>query len=161
MKVSPMMLALYGVGAWLLYSLFKNTASAATPAGGTPAGGTPGAAFDTSGWDAIAAAGGLAPSPAGSVLTMPALQPLPGSMAPTQPQIAGAVSFWDTLAPATPPMSGYIQFPSGSQAAAALFGYGNTAMDNSGNFYVQWAGGVYRLANTPDRSGNWASVQVA
>jgi hypothetical protein len=77
-------------------------------------------------------------------------------MAPTQPEISASGSFWDNLQPVQGLSSGYINFPSGAQAAAALF---PTRMDANGQYYVQWAGLVYVLGNQ-DSSGNWPAQPV-
>lgn len=149
--MKPIHIALLAIGGYVAYTLWKNTASAAALGSNAISAGN--------GWDAIAAAAGLTNT--SGTLTQPALAPLPGDSAPTSQQVSSAINFWSTLTPEPALASGYINFPSGSQAGASLFGYGLTAKDNSGNYYVQWAGGVYRVANTPDTQGNWASVQVA
>lgn len=79
--------------------------------------------------------------------------------ATTAAQVNAAVSFWSTLTPVVPLASGYIVFPSGSQAAAATFGGGNTAMDGSGNLYVSWAGNAYQLGDK-DSAGNYPALLV-
>lgn len=81
---------------------------------------------------------------------------LPATMAVTAPQVSGAVSFWDTLNVGSSMSSGYINFPSGSQAAATLF---QTRYDQYGSPYVQWAGLTYILTG-PDVSGNYTATQV-
>lgn len=81
---------------------------------------------------------------------------LPGSGAVTAPQVAASGSFWDSLTPVQSIDSGYINFPTGSQAAATLF---QTRMDDQGNYYVQWAGLTY-LLGSQDSSGNWPAVPV-
>lgn len=77
----------------------------------------------------------------------------------TADRVQAAVSFWGTLTPVVPLASGYIVFPSGSQAAASLFGGGNTAMDGDGNLYVSWAGNVYQLGSK-DSAGNYPALLV-
>jgi hypothetical protein len=81
---------------------------------------------------------------------------LPGNLAVSQPLVAGAASFWDTLlaGPAIP--AGWINFPSGSQAAATFF---QVRYDTYGSPYVQWAGVSYILTG-PDSSGNYTATQV-
>jgi hypothetical protein len=81
---------------------------------------------------------------------------LPATMAPTQPQIQASGSFWDNLLPVQGLSSGYVNFPSGAQAAAALF---PMRMDANGNYYVQWSGLVYVLGNQ-DSSGNWPAQAI-
>jgi hypothetical protein len=81
---------------------------------------------------------------------------LPGEKAPTASQVQSAGPFWDTLTPGTGPSSGYINFPSGTQAAAALFQVRN---DGYGSPYVQWAGLTWILTG-PDASGNYTATQV-
>lgn len=81
---------------------------------------------------------------------------LPSSMAPTAPEIGSSASLWDNLTPVQGLSSGYINFPSGAQSAAALF---PTRMDQNGQYYVQWAGLVYVLGSQ-DGSGNWPAQAV-
>lgn len=81
---------------------------------------------------------------------------LPGSMAPTSAMIGTADQYWANMAPAQGFSSGYINFPSGSQAAAALF---PVRADVYGSPYVQWAGNLYILLG-PDASGNYNATQV-
>lgn len=84
---------------------------------------------------------------------------LPATMAPTQPELQASASFWDNLTPVAPLPSGYVNFPSGAQAAAATFAGGNTRMDSGGSYYVQWSGIVYVLGSQ-DSSGNWPAQAV-
>jgi hypothetical protein len=81
---------------------------------------------------------------------------LPGSMAPTANDVTTAASYWANMAPAQELTSGYINFPSGSQSAAALF---PVRVDVYGSPYVQWAGNLYILTG-PDSSGNYSATQV-
>lgn len=143
-----------GVGGWLLYSMFKNTASAATPAGGISAGGVP---YTPGALNAAVPGVSFAPSSLQPGILTSTLTAVP---AVTSAQVAQAQTFWSTLTPATPPTTGYITFPSGSQVAATLMGSGNTAQDGNGNLYVQWAGQVYQLSNQQDSNGNWAAMAV-
>lgn len=85
---------------------------------------------------------------------------LPATMAPTTEQIQQSGTLWDTLMPVDPKTSGYINFPGGSQAAAATFRYGNTRVDTQGNTYVQWAGITYQLG-PQDASGNWPAIMAS
>lgn len=87
------------------------------------------------------------------------LPELPGSMAQTAGQIQNAATLWSQLSPVQPLDSGYINFPSGSQAAAATFASGNTRMDAQGNYYVQWGGLTYQLGSQ-DGAGNWPAQVV-
>lgn len=104
--------------------------------------------------------GGTLPPPAPSGLPIQAgtqnIPELPASMAPTAPELTASGSFWDNLQPVASLSSGYINFPSGAQSAAALF---PARMDASGNYYVQWSGLVYVLGNQ-DSSGNWPAQAV-
>lgn len=81
---------------------------------------------------------------------------LPGSMAPTSSSIGTAAQYWANMAPLQGFSSGYINFPSGSQAAAALF---PVRADVYGSPYVQWAGNLYILLG-PDSSGNYNATQI-
>jgi len=72
------------------------------------------------------------------------------------PQIGSAADYWARMAPAQGFDSGYVNFPSGSQAAAALF---PVRVDVYGSPYVQWAGQLYILTG-PDASGNYNATQV-
>lgn len=142
-----------GIGAYLLY---KNTASAAQSA----------AALATSN----AALPGLN-TPVGPVSYLPAtglpaalpiqagttnIPELPAAGAVTASGVSNAQAFWNTLAPGQPITSGYVNFPSGTQAAATFFQIAN---DSYGSAYVQWAGAVYILTG-PDVSGNYTATQV-
>lgn len=138
------------IGAGLLgmigWMLLKNKASAATPTLALPAPSSTG--------------GGLLTSP-GIGLPIQAgtqsIPELPATMATTSDQLSSAGTFWDTLQPVQSLPSGYINFPSGAQAAAAIF---QTRMDANGSYYVQWAGLTYVLGNQ-DSSGNWPAQAVA
>lgn len=77
----------------------------------------------------------------------------------TSQQVGAGQAFWSTLQPVTAINSGYITFPSGSQAAAATFVNGNTAVDGNGNAYVLWGGQVYMLG-TQDSAGNYPALPV-
>lgn len=133
-------LGLLGVGG---YALFKSTsASAATPGNAAPQGPqNPGNLLAS-----------LLPIQAGTQN----IPELPGVMAATAPQVSTAAGYWATLAPAQGFDTGYINFPSGSQAAAALF---PVRVDVYGSPYVQWAGLLFILTG-PDSSGNYTATQV-
>lgn len=107
----------------------------------------PNMTFPGSGFDPIAL-----PIQAGTRI----LPELPGSMAPTATSIGSAADYWSRMAPVQGYSSGYINFPSGSQAAAALF---PVRADVYGSPYVQWAGNLYILVG-PDASGNYTATQV-
>lgn len=108
---------------------------------------------------AMPALPGGASSPASSPVTgaVAALEILPGSSAATAAQVSSAGTFWSSLTPTSPPSSGYINLPSGTQVAAANMIAGNTAMDEAGNLYVLWGGQVYSLSG-PDAQGNWPAT---
>lgn len=82
---------------------------------------------------------------------------LPAALATSSAQVSVAADLWSTLQPVAPIDSGFIHFPTGTQAAASLLGAGNTRMDGNGNYYVLWAGQVYQLGNQ-DSSGNWPAM---
>jgi hypothetical protein len=89
--------------------------------------------------------------PASSPFLPPA--PVPGSIAPTGSQITAAQAIWQNLTTTTGPYSGYVNFPTGSQAAAAFLPW---ATDTAGNYYTQWAGQIYIVGVTqPDSNGNY------
>jgi hypothetical protein len=107
-------------------------------------------------------ASGLFPSSGNAATQLPIqsgtqhIPELPGSGALTSGQFQEARGLWDSLIPVMPLDSGYINFPSGSQAAATLF---TTKMDGMGNYYVQWAGRTFQLGNQ-DATGNWPAIAV-
>lgn len=120
--------ALLGIGALGAFYLWKNSAAAKAAGAEVPP---------------------LAPGAPAEV---------PGSLAPTSQQIATSGASWDTLTPVDAIASGYIDFPSGTQAAAADFSNGLTRMDpSSGEYYVQWAGETYVLGQM-DAQGNWPAT---
>lgn len=142
-SLSPMMIAVLGVGAFIVYQIFKSRSGVA------------GAAT----LQQLPPSGTATVTPIQSTLVS-APQPLPGSMAATSGQLSTAASFWQSLTPVQPIPNGYINFPSGAQAAAAAFGYGNTAMDSAGNYYVLWGGQVFELGSM-DANGNWPATLAA
>lgn len=99
-----------------------------------------------------AAATGLPVATGGGGLAPPA--PVPGSAAPTTSQITAAQAIWQNLTTINSPTSGFVNFPSGSQAAAALLPF---ATDGAGNSYTQWAGVIYIVSSTPDGQGNYSA----
>lgn len=96
----------------------------------------------------------LYPASGGTVnFTPPA--PVPGTIAPTGSQITAAQAIWQNLTPTTGPNTGFVNFPTGSQAASAFLPW---ATDSAGNYYTQWAGQIYLVGVAqPDSSGNYAA----
>lgn len=87
--------------------------------------------------------------------TWPAPAPVPGSIAPTGSQITAAAAVWSNLTSTTGPNTGYVNFPTGSQAAAALLPW---ATDGAGNYYTQWAGQIYIVGvGYTDTNGNYSA----
>lgn len=165
MNTKPLLIA-GGVGVlgYLLYSIF-NKANAATAATDTAAvarqaayGLTPAqaAAYTPAALNASVPGVTFAPSSIQPGILQSTLTAVPAT---TAAQVSAATSFWNTLTPVVPLASGYIVFPSGSQAAAATFGGGNTAMDGNSNLYVMWAGNVYQLGSQ-DSAGNYPALLV-
>lgn len=100
----------------------------------------------------------LLPGPAGLPMQSgtQTIPELPGAEAPTATQINTAAGFWNTLTPGDSLTSGYLNFPSGAQSAAALF---PIRYDGYGSPYTQWAGKVFILTG-PDASGNYTATQI-
>lgn len=140
---------LLGGGALVLFFVNSKTASAATLPQGLPG---PSPAPTPSPMPAVVPSGVDYPIQAGTQN----IPELPGSGAITSMQVTDANSFWNSLSPGASMSSGYINFPSGSQAAATLF---PTRYDSYGSPYVQWAGAAYILIG-PDSSGNYTATQV-
>lgn len=90
----------------------------------------------------------------GGTVVVSAPQPVPGSIAPVGSQISAAAAIWQNLTPMTGPQQGYVNFPSGTQAAAALLPF---AVDELGNAYTKWAGQLYIVTLTPDAQGNFSA----
>jgi hypothetical protein len=81
--------------------------------------------------------------------------PIPGAFAPTGSQITAAAAIWSNLAATSGPTSGYVNFPTGSQAAAAFLPW---ATDGAGNYYTQWAGQIYIVGvGYTDANGNYTA----
>lgn len=142
---TTLVIAGLGIGGWLLYRKIKSMAAqdmANAARAGSLNASVPGVSF--------------APSSLQPGILQSTLAAVP---AITADRVQAAVSFWGTLTPVVPLASGYIVFPSGSQAAASLFGGGNTAMDGDGNLYVSWAGNVYQLGSK-DSAGNYPALLV-
>lgn len=143
-----------GIGGFLLYSWFnKAKAAGYVPSTALPAGSVP---YTPAALNAAVPGVSFAPSTIQPGILTSTLTAVP---AVTSAQVSAANQFWSTLTPVVPLASGYITFPSGSQAAAATFGAGNTAMDGNGNLYVLWGGQVYQLGSQ-DSAGNYPAIQV-
>lgn len=86
---------------------------------------------------------------------------LTGSTAPTTAEVAASGSFWQNLTYLGVGVLGYsgayVNFPSGSQAAASLLPF---AADSTGNLYTQWSGTVYVVNTVPDSNGNFNATSV-
>jgi hypothetical protein len=81
--------------------------------------------------------------------------PVSGALAPTGSQISAASAVWSNLTATSGPTSGYVNFPSGSQAAAAFLPW---ATDGAGNYYTQWAGQIYIVGvGYTDSNGNYTA----
>lgn len=75
--------------------------------------------------------------------------------APTSQQVAQQGGIWSNLQPTSAPSSsGWVNFPSGSQAAVALLPWRTDGV----NFFVSWAGQVYAVPVTTDAQGNYTAV---
>lgn len=85
----------------------------------------------------------------------PALSP--GSQATTAGALSATNAIWQNLTQTTGPYSGYVNFPTGSQAAAGLLQW---ATDGQGNYYTQWAGHIYLVPLLTDASGNYTAGQL-
>lgn len=116
------------IGLGVLYFVMSRKATAATPAG-LP----------------VQSSGGIAP---------PVLSP--GSSATTAGALSATNAIWQNLTATTGPYSGYVNFPTGSQAAAGLLQW---ATDGSGNYYTEWAGHIYLVPLLTDSSGNYTAGQ--
>lgn len=116
------------IGLGVLYFVMSRKATAATPSG-LP----------------VQSAGGVAP---------PILSP--GSSATTAGALSATNAIWQNLTATTGPYAGYVNFPSGSQAAAGLLQW---ATDGSGNYYTEWAGHIYLVPLLADSSGNYTAGQ--
>jgi hypothetical protein len=99
-----------------------------------------------------------ASSPPGAVLLPGGTSLLPGSSATTAGALSATNAIWANLTATTGPYSGYVDFPSGSQAAAGLLPW---ATDGSGNYYTQWAGHIFLVnVGQPDSQGNYPVIQA-
>ena len=93
-------------------------------------------------------------SPTGTVLA-PTLSP--GSAATTAGALTATNQIWANLQATTGPYAGFVNFPTGSQAAAGLLQW---ATDNQGDYYVQWAGHIYLVPLVTDASGNYTATTL-
>ena len=77
--------------------------------------------------------------------------------APTSAQVSQQGAIWANLQPTSAPVSsGWVNFPSGSQAAASLLPW----RTDGSNFYTNWAGVVFAVPLTADQYGNYTAVQA-
>lgn len=92
-----------------------------------------------------------APGPSGTTPVYQSTLP-----APTSTQVAQQGSIWANLKalPSSPYSSGYVNFPSGSQAAAALLPWRTDGV----NYFTNWAGVVYSVPVETDAYGNYTAV---
>jgi hypothetical protein len=96
-----------------------------------------------------------AASPGGGTIAPPSLSP--GSMATTAGALTATNQIWQNLTATTGPYAGFVNFPTGSQAAAGLLQW---ATDGSGNYYTQWAGHIYLVPLLTDSQGNYNAGQL-
>lgn len=83
---------------------------------------------------------------------------VPGALAPTASTLTATQAVWANLTVTTGPTSGYVNFPTGSQAPAGFLSW---ATDGSGNYYTQWAGQIYIVdVAAPDANGNYPAKQL-
>lgn len=146
---APQILTVVGVaiGGFLLYSLTKKASAATMPAG------------------ASASSGGASSAPLLSPVSLPdgiyeAAGAGDGSLyqsslpAPTVAQVAQQSGIWANLNPTSPPgEAGYVNFPSGSQAAVALLPWRTDGV----NFFTSWAGVTYAVPVETDAYGNYTA----
>jgi hypothetical protein len=78
----------------------------------------------------------------------------PGSMATTAGALTATSQIWANLTATTGPYAGFVNFPTGSQAAAGVLQW---ATDGQGNYYTQWAGHIYLVPLTTDSDGNYTA----
>lgn len=93
-------------------------------------------------------------SPTTGTVLAPSLSP--GSAATTAGALTATNQIWANLTATTGPYSGFVNFPTGSQAAAGLLPW---ATDGSGNYYTQWAGHIYLVPLQTDVNGNYTAGQ--
>jgi len=94
-------------------------------------------------------------TPTGGTVSAPTLSP--GSQATTAGALTATNQIWANLQATTGPYAGYVNFPTGSQAAAGLLQW---ATDGQGNYYTQWAGHIYLVPLTTDDSGNYTATTL-
>lgn len=133
------------LGGFLFWSLTKKASAANAPAGG----GLVPIAPESLGLPSGLYAG--APGPSGTVPIYQSTLP-----APTVVEVAQQSGIWANLQAmsASPFSGGYVNFPSGAQAASALLPW----RTDGANFYTQWAGTVYAVPVTSDAQGNYTAV---
>jgi len=110
---------------------------------------------------ASAAASSSSSSSRSPVLTTtPVILPpaaVPGAMAPTATTTSVSAAIWQNLTPSAGPTSGYVNFPTGSQAAALFLPW---AGDSAGNAYTMWAGQIYIVDMNADADGNYPAKRL-
>ena len=97
-------------------------------------------------------------SPAGvspGTVSAPTLSP--GSAATTAGALTATNQIWQNLTATTGPYAGFVNFPTGSQAAAGLLQW---ATDGQGNYYTQWAGHIYLVPLVTDANGNYTATTL-
>jgi len=94
-------------------------------------------------------------SPVTGTVSAPTLSP--ATAATTAGALTATNQIWANLTATTGPYAGFVNFPTGSQAAAGLLQW---ATDNQGNYYVQWAGHIYLVPLTTDASGNYTATTL-
>lgn len=137
------------LGGFLLYSLTKKASAAqASPAGGALA---PGSGSSSPLLSPISLPSGIYEG-AGSGSGAFYQSSLP---APTVGEVAQQSGIWSNLQPTSAPaQAGWVNFPSGSQAAVALLPWRTDGV----NFFVSWGGMVYSVPITTDQYGNYTAV---
>lgn len=101
---------------------------------------------------ASAATPALQTTSAGGNVLVPTLSP--ASQATTAGALSATNAIWANLSATTGPYAGFVNFPTGSQAAAGLLQW---ATDSQGNYYTQWAGHIYLVPLTTDSQGNYTA----
>lgn len=139
------------IGGGLLLWMFSKSsaANAATPGSGASSGALPGTnlpALSPVGLPTGIYEGAGSGSGAFYQSSLPAV---------TAAQASQQSGIWTNLSPTSSPgAAGYVNFPSGSQAAMALLPWRTDGV----NFYTQWAGAVYAVPVTTDSYGNYTAV---
>jgi hypothetical protein len=141
------------IGGFLLWMFSKNASAADMAAGGSAGG----ALSMNPTLSPISLPSGLysgtsGSSPSGSTSIYQSSLP-----APTTLQVNRQATIWGNLMPtAFPGTSGWVNFPSGSQAAASLLPW----RTDGSNFYTNWAGVVFAVPLSTDQYGNYTAVQA-